>query len=117
MFDDSTSCWDANADHTYRLFMRAGESVHIKIDTSWDCLNEYSSWSTTLKVFTNSGCADTACTTKTVCMDQDDIQETTYVAAYTGWHIIVVDGSSAFDDEGDYTLEVDLTCNVANCGC
>jgi len=29
----------------------------------------------------------------------------------------VADGSSAFGDEGDYTLSVTLTCNYAGCEC
>jgi hypothetical protein len=41
----------------------------------------------------------------------------TYVAPRDGWIIIVADGSTAFDDEGDYTLRVTLTCGAGGCGC
>jgi len=34
-----------------------------------------------------------------------------------GWYILVVEGASAFDDEGDYTFTVKLTCKTAGCGC
>ena len=116
-FDDSSSCWDANADHTYRIYVRKGESVNITVDTGWDCPYDWSYWYVTLKIFTNAGCNATTCDNKVFCADQDDVQTTTYVATQDGWHIIVVDGSSAFDDEGDYDLTVKLTCNQVGCEC
>ncbi|MBW2277880.1 MAG: hypothetical protein JRF63_10330, partial [Deltaproteobacteria bacterium] len=116
-FDDSSSCWDANADHAYRLFMREGESAYIRVETDFDCDWESFYWNATLKIFENSGCESTACTTKVYCEYNDDIHETTYIAPQDGWIIIVVDGSHAFGDEGDYTFDVDLTCNVVGCEC
>lgn len=116
-FDDSSSCWDANSDHAYRIFMRKNESIQITLETGWDCPYNWSFWYATLKIFSNGGCTDTACTNKVFC----DYNETDYSQPFTapqdGWYILVVDGSSAFDDEGDYTFKVKLTCNTSGCEC
>lgn len=113
-FDDSGSCYDAGADHTYRIYMWQGESMAVTLNTSWGCSSSF--WDATIKIYSNAGCSDTACTNKDVC---DDYFEGTknYTAPRDGWYIIVVDGSTAFDDEGDYTLSVDLTCGAQGCGC
>lgn len=117
-FDDSSGCWDANSDHTYRLYMREGESVYVRYETFDPCpWSEGWSWYGTLKIFENSGCDDLACTTKVYCDYNETNQNTTYVAPRDGWIIIVADGSSAFDDDGDYELTVQLTCNEPGCEC
>lgn len=116
-FDDSSSCWDANSDHTYRLYMREGESVYIRYVTGTACAWDVYYWYGTLKIFENGGCSDTACTSKVYCDYNETDQSTTYVAPRDGWIIIVADGSSAWDDEGDYSLTVQLTCNRAGCEC
>ncbi|MBI5531284.1 MAG: hypothetical protein HY898_01115 [Deltaproteobacteria bacterium] len=116
-FDDSSSCWDANADHAYRLYMRKNDSASIDITSSWDCQSSYSSWNVTLQIWGNTGCGDLACTNKLVCQYNNTKQTKIFVAPADGWYIIVVDGSSAFDDEGDYTFTVKLTCVVPGCEC
>ncbi len=41
-----------------------------------------------------------------------------FTATVDTWLYIIVDGSSAFDDEGDYTLNVKLqNCVTAGCNC
>jgi hypothetical protein len=97
--------------------MRQGESVSLNVKTGSDCDWNYSYWYTTLKIFSNAGCSATTCDTKVFCDDQDDTQSTTYVAPHDGWFIIVVDGSHASDDAGDYDLTVKLTCKEAGCEC
>ena len=115
--DDSGSCYDAGADHTYRIYLRAGESMAVTLTDSWSCPTYSSSyWNATLKIFSNAGCTDLLCTNKDVCDDYFSGTKN-YVAAKDGWYIIVVDGSTAFDDEGDYTLKVKLTCGAQGCGC
>ena len=115
--DDSGSCYDAGADHTYRIYLRAGESMAVTLTDSWACPTYNSSfWDATLKIFSNSGCNDLLCTSKDVCDDYFSGTKN-YVAAKDGWYIIVVDGSTAFDDEGDYTLKVKLTCGAQGCAC
>ncbi len=113
-FDDSGSCYDAGYDHTYRIYLRQAESIQISLNTSWGCQSSF--WDATIKLYSNAGCNDTACTNKVIC---DDYFEGTknYTAPHDGWYIIVVDGSTAFDDEGDYVLGVKLTCGPAGCGC
>lgn len=117
-FDDSTSCWDANSDHTYKIWMRASETIAIDLSTSWPCPTSSAfSWYATLKIFENAGCGDTACTTKSVCVDNKTAHKRSFVAPRDGWYVLVVDGSSAFDDAGDYTLKVKLACSAPGCGC
>lgn len=117
-FDDSSGCWDANNDHAYRIYLRKDESAAITLTTSSACPSSSSSyWYATLQVFSNAGCSDTTCATKLHCDYNDDRHDYTLVAAQDGWYIIVVDGSHAFDDYGDYTLEVKLTCAQAGCEC
>lgn len=114
-FDDSSGCWDANNDHTYRLYMRQGESATVRLQTLTACIG--GSWSGTLKIFENTGCSDTACGSKVYCDYNETNQVTTYTAPRDGWVIIVADGSSAFDDEGTYRLTVNLSCRSGNCAC
>ncbi len=116
-FEDSSGCWDANNDHSYRLYMRQGESVSIRYETDDPCAFSESSWYGTLKIFETAGCDATGCTSKVYCDYNERDQSTTYVAVRDGWIIIVADGSSAFDDEGDYDLTVNLTCHDADCEC
>lgn len=114
-----TSCWDAGADHAYRLFVRAGETVVVRYEVDWSCPSYSSSfWDGTLKIYEAAGCADTTCATEVLC--ERYISSSfmhTYVAPRDGWIIIVADGSTAFDDEGDYTLRVTLSCGAGGCGC
>ncbi|MBW2261210.1 MAG: hypothetical protein JRG91_04485 [Deltaproteobacteria bacterium] len=114
-FDSSGSCWDAGADHSYRIYMRAGESMDVEVYADWGCVE--TSWDLTLKIFQNSGCTDTACTTRVFCEDYITSHTEHFTAPHDGWYIIVVDGTTAFDDEGDYDLDVTLTCIASDCEC
>jgi hypothetical protein len=114
-WEDSSSCWDANNDHTYRIYLRVGETVTIRYRTLDACIG--GSWSGTLQVYTTGGCASTSCGAKVYCDYNESDQTTTRTATQDGWIIIVADGSSAFDDEGDYRLTVTLTCRSGNCAC
>lgn len=116
-FDSSSGCWDANNDHAYRLYVREGETVYVRYQTFDPCAYDEWNWNGTLRIYENSGCDDTSCTTDVHCDYNERDQDHTYVATYDGWIIIVADGSSAFDDEGDYTLTVELTCHQPGCEC
>lgn len=117
-FDESgSSCWDANADHAYKIWMMAGETINVSLSTSWPCNIDLFSWYATLKIIENAGCDDTACTTRTYCAYNKLSQTKAFTAPRDGWYILVVEGSSAFDDEGDYTFTVKLTCKTTDCGC
>jgi hypothetical protein len=110
---DSASCSDSGNDHTYRLFLRQGETMTVTLSTGAECLG--STWYATLKFYTNAGCTSTQCSTTVLC-DQDKSNTTkTHVAAQDGWYIVVVDGSSG--NAGVYTVNVKLTCNAGNCEC
>lgn len=113
-----TSCWDAGADHAYRLFVRAGESVSVRYEVDWACPTyDTTSWSGTLKILEGGGCDDRSCGTEVLCERYVDDYTTVYDATRDTWIVIVADGSTAFDDEGDYRLTVRLTCGAGGCGC
>ncbi|MFT6397752.1 MAG: hypothetical protein ACJAYU_002507 [Bradymonadia bacterium] len=116
-FDASGGCWDAGADHTYRLYMREGERVTVQYETDEPCTWEESSWRGTLHIFESAGCDDRECRNKVYCEDNERDQTANYTASQDGWIIMVADGSTAFDDEGDYRLDVSLTCRDGDCGC
>ncbi len=108
--------WDAGADHTYRIWMRAGEQVSASVVKSNTCFSGYSA---TLKLYESTGCADVTCGTDLWCHDFVGNGETfSHTASRDGWVVIVVDGSTAFDDEGRYTLNVSLSgCASPTCEC
>ncbi len=115
-FDDCS--WDAGADHTYRIWLRAGERMSARITSrSATCFSSSAAY--TLKLYESTGCADVTCGSDRWCHDHVDNGETfTYTAVRDGWIVLVVDGSTAFDDEGRYTLNVTLAgCAVAGCEC
>lgn len=117
-FDESSGCWDANSDHAYRIYVRAGERLDISMDSGWDCPFDYSYWYMTLSIYdTASGCLTTSKGTRVFCRDQDDAHSVSWTAPEDGWYYVIVDGSSAFGDEGDYVFQVKLTCNQAGCEC
>lgn len=113
-FDDCS--WDAGNDHAYRMWMRAGETASIRIERTDTC---YSGWSATLKIYESTGCTDVTCANDILCEDFIGSSPHSYTrASGEGWVVIVVDGSTAFDDEGQYRLTVQLTnCRVAGCEC
>ncbi len=117
-FDESGSaCWDANADHAYRIWLQAGDIIDLVLTTASPCSSSGFSWNGTLKIIENSGCDVTACSTLAFCAYNKTSHAKSYTAPRDGWYVVTVEGSSAFDDEGDYTFSVKLTCKTAGCGC
>jgi hypothetical protein len=114
-FDDCS--WDAGNDHAYRIWLRAGERVSARITSRLATCFE--SPAITLKLYESTGCSDVTCSGDRWCHDFVSNGEThTHTAARDGWIVIVVDGSTAFDDEGRYTLNVTLAgCAAAACEC
>jgi hypothetical protein len=113
-FDDCS--WDAGRDHAYRIWLRNTEQIAITVSTtSGSCGPD---WAATIKIFESTGCGDVTCTRDVWCEDHVGSSAYTYTANHDGWVVIVVDGSTAFDDWGSYTLTVDLTtCVNAGCEC
>lgn len=114
-FDDCS--WDAGNDHAYRLWLRAGEVVSARI-VSRSATCYVSSASITLKLYQATGCSDVTCAGDLWCDDFVGTESHTYTAPRDGWVVLVVDGSTAFEDEGRYTLNVTLrSCATAGCEC
>jgi hypothetical protein len=112
-FDDCS--WDAGSDHAYRIWMRAGESISIQLARRATC---FDLWGATIKIYQSTGCSDVTCSGDLWCDDFFGTSARSYVAPRDGWVVVVVDGSTAFDDEGAYTLTVRLSgCRVAGCEC
>jgi len=112
-FDDCS--WDAGYDHAYRIWMRSGETFSATLSRINTC---YSGWSATLKLYESTGCSDVTCSGDRWCRDFVNSSAQNYTAVRDGWIVLVVDGSTAFDDEGQYTLTVRLTgCAAPGCGC
>ena len=113
-FDDCS--WDAGNDHAYRIWMRAGESIAVSITKTNTC---FTGWASTLKLYESTGCSDITCNSDRWCNDFVSNGETfNHVASRDGWVVVVVDGSTAFDDEGRYTLNLTLSgCASATCEC
>lgn len=116
--DESGSCYDAGYDHMYRIYMREGELITARLiagrgcDTTW--------WDATLKIYeSTSGCGDTGCPREQryYCEDYVDDETARHTATKDGWVTIIVDGSTAFDDDGDYQLIVGLGCRDGDCSC
>ncbi len=113
-FDDCS--WDAGGDHSYRIWARAGETITVTLTKGDGCTTV--SWDATLKIYQGADCGTVTCSRDLWCRDRVGSGAQTYVAPRDGWIVIVVDGSTAFDDEGDYTLRVRLTgCREATCEC
>lgn len=113
--EDDNDCWDAGADQYFRVFMRKGETLQTKLVTGEACIG--GSWQATLALFAAAPCTDTSCATKLLCNDLKYSTQLAHTAAEDGWYTILVDGSTAFDDEGDYTLDVALVCLTPDCEC
>jgi hypothetical protein len=114
-FDDCS--WDAGNDHAYRLWLRAGEVLSARI-VSRSATCYVASASITLKLYQSTGCSDVTCSGDLWCDDFVGTESHTYTAPRDGWVVLVVDGSTAFEDEGRYTLNVTLrSCATAGCEC
>jgi hypothetical protein len=123
--DNGSGCFDAGADHTYKLFLRTGDSLSVALDSSQRCIDS-TLYDATLKIYAPQGaacaipvanCDGAQNTGKLVCDDYVDTKARVVVAATDGWYSVIVDGSTAFDDEGDYKLTVKLTCITPACEC
>jgi hypothetical protein len=115
---DYSDCYDAGYDHAYRIYMLEGETIHITVDPWYDCAWEFW-WDMTLHVITSAaGCYDMDCTNRVLCHRYISSEfNYDHTATQDGWVVIVVDGSTAFDDEGDYDFAVRLDCRDPGCGC
>ncbi|MEZ4408403.1 MAG: hypothetical protein R3A52_18305 [Polyangiales bacterium] len=115
-FDDCS--WDAGGDHAYRIWARSGETVTATITRGGGCVS--SSWDVTMKIYQGADCGTVPCRNgDRWCHDHVASNSShTYTATRDGWLMLVVDGSTAFDDEGAYGLRVRLSgCRDASCEC
>ncbi|MFW5738729.1 MAG: hypothetical protein ACOC1F_00035 [Myxococcota bacterium] len=116
-FDESSGCWDANADHAYRIYLREGEQIEMHLVSQSAC-DGSSAWRLTLSVYGTEGeCLSTTKDSRLFCVDREYEHSETYTAPHDGWFYVIVDGSHASGDEGDYDFQLLLTCSAAGCGC
>lgn len=110
-------CWDAAEDSAYRIYMLAGEGLHV---TLYPLALQFDAM---LKLYTGTACAANDEDDLIDCFNDDDDggnEVATYTATSDGWISIVVDGRRAFDEDADwgpYNITVTLSCAQANCCC
>lgn len=116
--------FDVGNDHTYAIFMRAGERATVTLASrTQKCNSNDGDWHSRLKF--KWGADATSCPTLLQCWAgprRFDSTDTTrdHVASADGWLFIIVDGgASGFNEHrGHYTLGVHLTqCDSPTCGC
>jgi hypothetical protein len=118
--DGDCSVFDVGNDHTYAVYMQAGEVLDLTLQShSTKCDSDDSYWSSRLKLFSNPDTGEsgaTSCPTFIVCWIGPPGYETwdllqSHTATADGWVFIVVDGgASGFDEHrGYYTLTVTLS--------
>lgn len=109
------ACWDSAPDHTYRIYLRQGETLTVTLGPALSCNS--GGWSTALKIYSSTGCNDTSCAAKDWCESPVTNPMThPYTATHEGWVTLVVDGYSLYDT-GTYELKAVLACNVPGCEC
>lgn len=105
------------ADHSYRIFMLAGESIAIRIFPDVKCgSDDFATF--TFSIWTNDSCSESVCPTALYCQRNISyvVYNDNFTATADGWYFLVIDGNSA-NDSGEYDFKVTLTCNEAGCGC
>ena len=126
--DDDCPGFDVGNDHTYALFMRAGERVVAElatIDNDCERGDEFNSYLKFRFHADPSAAGATSCPAFEMCAGGPRVYErwTTvrdFVAEGDGWLFVIVDGgASAWDEHrGYYTLSVALSrCEDPGCGC
>ena len=117
---NSGSCWDYGRDHSYRIFLRAGESIAVTLTQGSKC-SPATSWDRVFKIYSGNGCSDKSCSNGLFCASTGSgTYSKSYTAPADAWYVIVVDGRTAtnvYDDSGSYTLTVKLTCLAGTCNC
>jgi len=106
-------------DHFYRIFMLAGETLTVSMD-----VDSFDGFDPVLVLFrSDTACIGSGCETESVCADEwaagTDEDFTRYTAPQDGWYIIKADAYDRVDSDenGDYTLDIDLNCLSPGCGC
>ncbi len=114
-----TDCYDAKYDNFFRIYLLSGERMDVTldpIDYDFDAM---------LKLYTGTDCdgGSNGYSDLVDCYQSaydGGTESFSYTATQDGWLTIVVDGRFAFSDDydyGEYTLDVSITCNHANCCC
>lgn len=116
IFQDKVECWDANEDNFFRLYVLAGDRLDATLtpkDPMFDSM---------MKIYRGITCK--AGGDPYECFNSGSDGKPDVIQGWTapadGWITLVVDGRSAFDEEGDwgpYSLQVTLTCLRPDCCC
>jgi hypothetical protein len=87
ILDESSGCWDANADHTYRIYLRATEKIDVTLSTGEPCSYD-PSWYATFSVYgATGGCQGTTKGSRLFCVDQKTNQATSYTVP--AWYYLI----------------------------
>lgn len=105
-------------DHVYRIFLLNGEEIFISFIPFTQCDFSMDDPYFLFSIWTASECQDKVCPTALYCESGVTTMNSlsgTFTATADAWYFLVIDGETA--DDGDYILDVDLTCEAAGCGC
>jgi hypothetical protein len=98
MFGDS-SCWDAQTDVFYRVFLVAGDTLRVTLSPRTP------SFDSMLMVYAGTSCAAGG-DDPIACFNDGSDGKTDSIpglaVATTGWHTVVVDGRMAFAEDEDF---------------
>jgi hypothetical protein len=126
--DDACPSFDVGNDHTYAIYVKAGERVTADLTTNSTRCATGEEFRSFLKFKFNAdatGAGASACPTFVLCAGGPARTDTyattrTYDATADGWLFVIVDGGAVTFDEyrGYYNLAVSLgRCSSANCSC
>lgn len=110
-------CWDGQVDDFYRVFLMTGDRLAVTATPL------SSTYQLSLKLYRGTVCKDNWKADFITCQwkgGDNKPQSFVHIAAADGWHTIVVDGASAFDEErdwGPYNLDIKLDCVGPLCCC
>ena len=118
---DSGNCYDEGNDDTFRIFLRAGESMKVTYSATSCSYFLYPNYGALVIRRAGYACADTSSCANSVMETCMDTGNTTYTAPSDGWYYLTADAYSSYSATGvDYTLNVRLltgTCKSAGCEC
>lgn len=117
-FFGPSECWDAQKDHMFRIYLKAGETVSATADP------QPSDFDIMMKLYRGVGCqAATGEDDLIGCFHENGDGKTdsfSWTADADGWYSLVVDGRRAGSSDGDYgpyTFDLSITCVDQDCCC
>jgi hypothetical protein len=116
--DDDQACEGSGPDQFYRLYIKAGETLHVSVTTDTP-----GAFDPVIAVFkTPDPCVGSGCPAAVACDANADGGDTASIASWTsttsGWHVIKIDSREPLAGSGDYDINLSLDClSPYDCDC